>query len=124
MKFDFFTLGGRFRWEDIYNYQNWRIQRHIKDRKYRLLDPHDIRRDSGTFGKCQNTLLKYIQAYELNNRSADTVLIIHNFGRTRNSVQYLADSLQETNKNIITVNYASFGIFSDRCSRILKQVRR
>lgn len=107
MKFDFFTLGGRFRWEDIYNYQNWRIQRHIKNRKYRLLDPHDIRRDSGSFGKCQSTLLKYIKACEITDNDDDTVIILHNFARTRNSVQYLADSLKETNKNIIAINYAS-----------------
>ncbi len=107
MKFDFFTLGGRFRWEDIYNYQNWRIQRHIKTKNYRLLDPYNIRRDSGSFSKCQNRLLKYIQAYELNIDSEDTVLIIHGFGRTSNSVKYLADMLKETNKNIVSVNYAS-----------------
>lgn len=107
MKFNFFTLGGRFRWEDIYNYQNWRIQRHIKARQYRLLDPYDIRRDSGSFSKCQNTLLKYISAYEMDKTYDDTVVILHDFARTRNSVKYLADSLKETNKNIIAVNYAS-----------------
>ena len=42
MKFNFFTLGGRFRWEDIYNYHDWRIQRNIQTGKYRLLDPNDI----------------------------------------------------------------------------------
>ena len=52
MKFDFFTLGGRFRWEDIYNYQGWRIQRHVKNRRYRLLDSNDVRRDSGSFAHC------------------------------------------------------------------------
>lgn len=107
MKFDFFTLGGRFRWEDIYNYQDWRIQRHIKARKYRLLDPYDIRRDSGSFSKCQNALLKYIHACEIDRPYDDTVIILHDFARTRNSVQYLADSLKESNKNIIAVNYAS-----------------
>lgn len=107
MKFDFFTLGGRFRWEDIYNYQGWRIQRHVKNRRYRLLDSNDVRRDSGSFAHCQETLLKYINAYELNPLHNDTVLILHGFARTKNSVQYLAESFKESDFNVIAVNYAS-----------------
>ena len=107
MNFDFFTLGGRFRWEDIYNYQDWRIQRHIKSKQYRLLDPYNIRRDKGSFARCQNTLLNYIRACEIDMPSEDTVIILHGFARTRNSVGYLADALRETGKNIIAVNYAS-----------------
>ena len=121
MNFDFFTLGGRFRWEDIYNFKNWRIQRHTKAHKYRLLDSHNIRRESGSFSKCQNTLLKYIRAYELDENQDDTVIILHNFARTRNSVQHLADSLQKTNKNIITVNYDSLHKNIDAHVQLLSQ---
>lgn len=107
MKLDFFTLGGRFRWEDIYNYQGWRIQRHIENKRYRLLDSQDIRRDSGSFIHCKETLLKYINAYELQAPHEDTVIILHSFARTKNSVQYLAEALKEANINVISVNYAS-----------------
>lgn len=107
MKFDFFTLGGRFRWEDIYNYQGWRIQRNIKNKRYRLLDSQDIRRDSGSFIHCKETLLKYINAYELQTPHEDTVIILHSFARTKNSIQYLAETLKEANINVISVNYAS-----------------
>ena len=107
MRFDFFTLGGRFRWEDIYNYQNWRIQRHILSQRYRLLDPNDIRRDSGSFTHCKETLLKYIDAYELDDLYDDTVIIIHNFARTKNSVQYIAESFDDAKVNVISINYAS-----------------
>ncbi len=107
MRFDFFTLGGRFFWEDIYNYQNWRIQRHTRTLKYRLIDPNDIRRDSGSFNHCKETLLKYIDAYELDDLYEDTVLIIHNFARTKNSVQYIAESFDDAKVNVIAVNYAS-----------------
>ena len=65
MKFDFFTLGGRFLWEDIYNYRNWIIQRNINKQQYRLLDPFHVRRDHGSFERCKETLLKYIEACEL-----------------------------------------------------------
>jgi hypothetical protein len=49
MKFTFFTFGGNFMWEDIYNYQDWVIQRNLVSQKCRLLDPLNIRRHSGTF---------------------------------------------------------------------------
>lgn len=107
MKFDFFTLGGRFYWEDIYHHQGWRIQRHAKTTQYRLLDPHDIRRDSGYFGQCKETLLKYIEAYEVDEPQEDTVIILHSFGRTKNSVHYLAESLKDLHMNVIVMNYAS-----------------
>ena len=107
MKFDFFTLGGRFFWEDIYNYRNWIIQRNINNQHYRLLDPYHIRRDSGSFEQCKNTLLKYIEAFELEPMYEDTIIILHGFGRTRNSIQDLADYLKDLPANIICVNYAS-----------------
>lgn len=121
MKFDFFTLGGRFRWEDIYNYQGWRIQRHVKTHKYRLLDADDIRRDSGTFGQCQETLLNYISSYELDSPADDTVIILHGFARTKNSVKYLAESFKNTNMNIIAVNYASMNKGLNAHAQLLTQ---
>lgn len=107
MKFDFFTLGGRFFWEDIYNYSDWIIQRHVHKQKYRLLDPTHVRRESGSFDQCKKTLLKYIEACELDHLYEDTIIILHGFGRTRNSVATLADALKDLPANIIRINYAS-----------------
>lgn len=107
MKFDFFTLGGRFFWEDIYNYRNWIIQRKVNKQHYRLLDPYMICRDSGSFEQCKNTLLKYIEACELEPLYEDTILILHGFGRTRNSVTAIANFLKDLPANVICVNYAS-----------------
>lgn len=107
MQFDYFTFGGRFFWEDVYNYQNWKIQRNTRTRKYRLLDPHDIKRASGNFTACRNTLLKYIEAYELDAPFKDTVIVIHGFGRTRNSLKHITDSLKGIPANIIAFHYAS-----------------
>lgn len=107
MNFNFFTFGGRFLWEDVFNYQNWTIQCNIRNQKYRLLDSHNIRRASGTFNECKNTLLKYIEAYELNPIYDDTVILLHNFCCTKHCWKNIADSLQPLNANIIAVNYAS-----------------
>ncbi len=105
MKFDFFTFGGRFFWEDVFNYQNWVIQRHIRTKKYRLLDNYSIRRGSGSFEDCKNTLLKYIDAYELESPYSDSVILLHNFGRTKFSMKRIAESLKDLKANIIAFNY-------------------
>lgn len=107
MKFDFFTFGGRFFWEDIYNYQDWVIQRNIMNQKCRLLDSHNIRRHSGTFEQCKETLLKYIEAYELDPLYDDTIVILHGFGRSKKSVKSLADALKELPINVIALGYPS-----------------
>ena len=44
MKFDFFTFGGRFFWEDVFNFKNWVIQHNIYNNTYRLLDNQYITR--------------------------------------------------------------------------------
>jgi len=107
MKFTFFTLGGNFFWEDIYNYQDWIIQRNIATQRCRLLDPHNIRRDSGSFEQCKKTLLKYIDAYELDDLYDDTIIILHGFGRTKRSVKLIAESLKPLKMNIISLGYPS-----------------
>ena len=107
MKFTFFTFGGNFMWEDIYNYQDWVIQRHIMTQHCRLLDPLNIRRHSGSFEQCKETLLKYIEAYELDDLYDDTVIILHGFGRTKKSVKQIAESLKSLKMNVIAIGYPS-----------------
>lgn len=94
-------------WEDIYNYQDWVIQRNLVSQKCRLLDPLNIRRHSGTFEQCKETLLKYIEAYELDDLYDDTVIILHGFARTKKSVKHLAESLKKLKVNVICIGYPS-----------------
>lgn len=108
MKFTFFTLGGRFLWEDVCCYQGWKIQCYTRNKKkYRLLDTYSIRRESGSFKQCKDTLLKYISAYELDGPYKDTILILPGFGRTKNSMQNMVDSFKGISANIIVMSYAS-----------------
>ncbi len=107
MKFDFFTLGGRFYWEDVFNFQDWVIQKNIKSGKYRLLDPHNIRRESGSFEICKDTLLKYIKFFELPDDDSEIVVILHGFARTKASVALMKEYLNKNSLNTIAVNYCS-----------------
>ena len=107
MKCDFFTLGGYFLWEDIYNYQDWVIQRNLMSQRCRLLDSHNIRRHTGSFEQCKEKLLEYIEAYELDDLYDDTIIILHGFARTKKSVRVLAESLKSLKMNVITIGYPS-----------------
>ncbi|MBR3501766.1 MAG: hypothetical protein IKO06_02545 [Alphaproteobacteria bacterium] len=107
MKFMFFTLGGRFYWEDVFNYQNWVIQKHCFRNVYRLLDPYDICRESGDFEQCKETLLQYMKAYEAEALYDDTVILLPGYGRTRNSMLELAEYLKKLPVNVVIFNYAS-----------------
>lgn len=121
MQFDFFTFGGRFFWEDVYNYQNWVIQRNTRTKKYRLLDSHDIRRHSGRFEDCKNTLLKYIEACELDEPYDDTIILLHGYGHTKKSMKHIAKSLKTIKANIIIINYASLHKSLNYQSNLLAQ---
>lgn len=107
MNFDFFTFGGLYYWEDVFNYHNWVIQKNVKTNKYRLLDNHNIRRYAGSFEECKNTLLKYIEAYELPHTYDDSIILLHDFAKTKKSMKAIADSLRDIKANIITINYTS-----------------
>jgi len=83
MSFDFFTLGGRSCWEDIFFYQKWRIQRHIDAKTYRLLDPWDISRAEGSFEKCRKQFVKYIEVYEISRQNKEMIIMLHGLGGTK-----------------------------------------
>ena len=110
MKSDFFTLGGRFLWNDVFYYQGWKIQRRVHKNHYRLLDSHNIRRKSGTFEVCKDTLLKYIAACEIREPSKDIVILIHGFGRTQKSLKPLETAIREKNLDTVIFNYSSFSL--------------
>lgn len=83
MSFDFFTLGGRSNWEDIFFYQKWRIQRHIDAKTYRLLDPWDISRAEGSFEYCRKEFVKFIEVYEISRQNKHMIIMLHGLGGTK-----------------------------------------
>lgn len=107
MNLTFFAFDSRFFWEDVYNYNDWIIQLNVRTLKYRLVDPFGVRRESGTFEQCKETLLKYIYACELTEQKENTIVILHGFGQKKSSVKTLANSLKDINANIVSVSYAT-----------------
>lgn len=107
MKFNFFTFGGSQFWEDVFYYQKWRIQRHYRSKKYRLLDHWDIKRASGSFEDCRKALVKFIDVYEVPRQSGELVILLHGLCETKNTFKNLMKCLNEKGYNVAAVNYPS-----------------
>lgn len=107
MKFDFFTLGGSFFWEDVFFYQKWRIQRNCITKNYRLLDSWDIRRASGSFEICQKAFIKYIKSYEIPRQHGHMIILLHGYTDSKNIFKPLWRKLILTNATVAALNYPS-----------------
>lgn len=107
MKFNFFTMGGSQFWEDVFFYQKWRIQRHYKSKKYRLLDNWDIQRASGTFEECRKAFVKFIEVYEIPRQSGNLVILLHGLGETKSIFRPLWKAFIDKGYNVAAINYPS-----------------
>jgi len=107
MKLTFFTLGGKQFWEDVFYYQKWRIQRHWRTRKYRLLDNWDIRRAEGTFEECRQAFVKFIEIYEIPRQKGKLVVLLHGLGESKNIFKPLIKPLEAQGYQVAAINYPS-----------------
>jgi len=105
--FEFFTLGGSQRWEDVFFYQKWRIQRNYKTKEYRLLDNWDIRRESGSFDDCYKTFLKVIDIYQLSRQRGHMVIMIPGIAQSKNIFKPLWREVTKYDFMVAALNYPS-----------------
>lgn len=107
MNFTFFTYGGTQFWEDVFFYQKWRIQRHYRSKKYRLLDNWDIQRASGSFEDCRKAFVKFIEVYEIPRQSGELIILLHGLGETKSVFRNLWRQLTAQGYNVAAINYPS-----------------
>ncbi|MBO4294618.1 MAG: hypothetical protein J5896_04140 [Alphaproteobacteria bacterium] len=105
--FQFFTLGGKQFWEDVFYYQKWRIQRHYRTHKYRLLDNWDICRAKGSFEECRQAFVKFIEIYEIPRQSGKMIILLHGLARSKNIFKPLIKPLEKLGYNVAAINYPS-----------------
>jgi len=105
--FEFFTLGGSQRWEDVFFYQKWRIQRNYKTKEYRLLDNWDIRRASGSFDDCYKKFLQAIEIYQLSRQRGHMVIMLHGIGQSKNIFKPVWREITRYGFMVAAVNYPS-----------------
>ena len=105
--FEFFTLGGSQRWEDVFFYQKWRIQRNYKTKEYRLLDNWDIRRETGSFDECYKTFLNMIEIYQLSRQRGHMVIMLHGIAQSKNIFKPLWREVTKYGFMVAALNYPS-----------------
>ena len=102
------TLGGAQFWTDQMVLHDWRIQRNQLTKHCRLLDGKNYRHTWGSFEHCQATLQKLQKQLQLPAVKGKIVIVLHGLGRTRNSMNSIAQYLRkQSDYTVLTMSYAS-----------------
>lgn len=103
-----FTFGGLLFWSDELLYLDWRIQRHVFNGQYRLLDGSNRRRGRGTFDDCQKALDHCKQDLQLPPMKGKGVLILHGLAGMRVLSEGMAAYLrQNSDYQVFCLSYPS-----------------
>ena len=103
----FFTLGGKQFWEDVFYYQKWRIQRHYRTKKYRLLDKWDICRATGSFEECRQAFVQMVEVFEIPRQTGSLVILLHGLGQNKSIFRPLWRALENEGYQVAAINYPS-----------------
>jgi pimeloyl-ACP methyl ester carboxylesterase len=102
------TLGGKQFWADELFFRGWRIQRNAMADHYRLLDPTNCRRTSGTFDECRARLDEIKRQEKLPPMQGRAVVVLHGLMRSRGSMAKLCKYLEkEGGFTVVNVSYPS-----------------
>ena len=98
------TLGGLQFWGDLVWRDEWRIQQKVNSEYCRVTDPQNVCRATGSFAEC----LEYLDQSVSPRQHSHLVVLLHGLGRTRRSMQPIADHIASTTGfSAATINYPS-----------------
>jgi len=102
------TMGGNQLWEDEHYFGLWRIQRNVLTGHHRLLNPQDVRYESGTFDQCQQKLEALKKEKSLQPTRGKVVVMLHGLMGSRLIMTPFARYLErEGGYTVISMTYAS-----------------
>ncbi|MBI2823459.1 MAG: alpha/beta hydrolase [Planctomycetia bacterium] len=102
------TMGGTQLWGDELYFGQWRIQRNAVTGHYRLLDPDDVRRASGSLAACQRRLDELKKQGHLQPLRGKVVVVLHGLVGRRHQMSPLVDYLEaNSDYAVISVAYPS-----------------
>lgn len=117
------TMGGKQFWTDTLIHGDWRLQRHAVSEHYRLLDPANVRRTSGSAEKCLEVWNQLKAQLEIPPLKQKAVLLLHGLGRTRASMKGMATYLARPGDySVLSFTYASTRCSLEEDARCLDQV--
>lgn len=102
------TLGGRQFWGDVLFFRGYRIQQNVLTEHYRLLDPEDIRKASGTLEECRTRLDQIKAQLHLPPMTGRAVILVHGIIRSSKSMDSISKALADQgNVTVIGFDYPS-----------------
>lgn len=101
------TMGGKQFWTDSFIFREWRIQKNFLTKRFRLLDDRNKRQALGTFEECKKKFDEISKERKFKPLSKKIVLLLHGLGRTRNSMNRLANYFAAHGYSPINFGYAS-----------------
>jgi pimeloyl-ACP methyl ester carboxylesterase len=119
------TLGGAWVWSDEVVYADWRIQKSATTGHCRLIDPHNLRYESGDFDACLAALAQARLAKKIPPLPPDVVVVLHGLGANRAVMNGLCDYLRKEGKLcVVNVTYPSTMLSIEDYARSLDSVIR
>jgi pimeloyl-ACP methyl ester carboxylesterase len=119
------TLGGAWVWSDEVVYSDWRIQKNARSGQCRLIDPRNLRYESGDFETCRAALENAKVAKNIPALPKDVVVVLHGLGGNRGLMNGLCDFLREEGKLcVVNVTYPSTMLSIEDYARSLDCVIR
>ncbi|MEP3478875.1 MAG: alpha/beta hydrolase [Fuerstiella sp.] len=116
------TLGGRQLWGDLIFLQGYRLQHHVLTGRYRLLDPNDVRIESGLESTCLKKLGQIQEEQKLQPETGRVVLLIHGIGRSSKCFSALVRALNAEGLRTIAFDYPSTRISIQQSVSYLQSV--
>lgn len=116
------TLGGTQVWTDFVHFRGWRIQQNAVSKHFRLIDPNNVRHAWGNLEQCENRLNAIKRERHLGGPSSQILILIHGLGRSRNSMNSIAEALADREHEVVNFSYASTRASLDDHARALQSV--
>ncbi len=119
------TLGGPVLWTDYVVHADWRIQKHVHQGHYRLLDARERRVASGSFEHCYQVFHQRRVSGQIEAMPRRIVILLHGLAGTRRLMGELGDYLNEQGGfYVINFGYASTKASIQELSVALENVVR
>lgn len=88
-------LDSAIAWTDQLHFRGYRIQRHVRSNKFRLLDEEDAEQAAGTYDECRAALERIKREKQLQPMRGKAVVLLHGLAAPRWSMKPLAAHLQK-----------------------------
>jgi hypothetical protein len=115
------TMGGQQFWTDYRWHDGWRVQRNWLTDHWRVLDSSDVRRAWGSRQACMSKFEQHVQASQATPPTR-AVVLLHGLMRSSDSMEDMAEAIQNNGIQPISFGYASTQASIDEHAKALREL--